>query len=238
VGIFRAGIWLIDSNDNRTWDPGVDANLTYGGAGDIPVTGDWTGDGRVRIGVFRNGIWTFDNNGNGVYDAADTQATFGGAGDKAVTGDWTGAGRTFIGVYRNGDWYLDWDGDRLWNETVDKRYSFGGAGYLPCTGDWTGNGKARSGLLQGIDPNNAVFTLDIDGDGALTANVDVSVSYGLRNDVPVCGQWGSTKKTQIGIFRDGQWDVDVNGDHNWNASDDRGWLFGGAGDIPVVFIRL
>ena len=71
------------------------------------MTGDWTGDGRMRVGVFRNGIWTFDTNGNGVYDAVDTTATFGGAGDKPVTGDWTGTGRTNIGVYRNGDWSLD-----------------------------------------------------------------------------------------------------------------------------------
>ena len=79
--------------------------------------------------------------------------------------------------------------------------------------------------------------MDIDGNGTYTANVDVSISYGLRNDIPVPGQWGSTKRAQIGIFRDGQWDVDVDGDYAWSAATDRTMLFGGAGDKPVVFVR-
>jgi hypothetical protein len=93
------------------------------------------------------------------------------------------------------------------------------------------------GLLQGVSPNNAFFTLDLDGNGTFTNGVDVSVSYGLRNDLPVTGQWGSTKRAQIGIFRDGVWNVDVDGDDVWNATNDRAMTFGGAGDTPVVFVR-
>jgi hypothetical protein len=159
------------------------------------------------------------------------------AGDKPVTGYWTGTARSMIGVYRNGDWYLDYDGDRVWNAAADKHYTFGGTGYLPCIGDWTNTGVSRLGLLQGVSPNNAFFTLDIDGNGTWTNSVDVSVSYGLRYDLPAAGQWGSTKRVQIGIFRDGEWDVDVDGNNVWNGAVDRSMSFGSAGDTPVVFVR-
>jgi hypothetical protein len=210
--------------------------FSFGAATDIPVTGDWSGDGRMRVGVFHDGTWTLDFNGNGVIDAGDVTATFGGAGDIPVTGDWTGSGRTGIGVYRNGEWFLDWDGDRLWNQSLDKHYVYGAAGDRPCTGDWSGNGTAKVGFLQPATPNNAYWFLDSNGNGVSDAP-DPSVSYGLNADIPVPGQWGSTKKSLIGIFRSGVWDVDLNGDNFWNASQDREMIFGGAGDTPVVFVR-
>ena len=127
---------------------------------------------------------------------------------------------------------------RSWNPPTDKQYVFGGTDYIPFTGDWTASGITRSGLFQGVSPNNAFFTLDIDGNGTYNAPPDFSTSYGLRYDIPVPGQWGTTKRSQIGIFRDGIWNVDVNGDYAWNATDDRAMTFGGAGDTPVVFVRL
>lgn len=236
LGVFRMGTWYIDSNNNGSWDPGIDATFTYGLATDIPVTGDWTGEGRPRVGVFRGPTWILDENGDGVLDGADPTSNFGLAGDVPVTGDWTGGGRTLIGVYRNGDWYLDIDGDRTWNPSVDKHYSFGGTGYQACTGDWTGTGVSRLGLFQPVSPNNAIFTLDINGDGTYSSG-DVSVYYGLHDDIPVPGQWGNTRRSQIGIFRGGVWNLDADGDDVWNGAVDLAFTFGGAGDTPVVFVR-
>ena len=56
-----------DYNGNGVWEgPAVDTKYIFGLAGDIPVVGDWNGDGRTKIGVFRNGIWYLDFNGNRV----------------------------------------------------------------------------------------------------------------------------------------------------------------------------
>jgi hypothetical protein len=129
------------------------------------------------------------------------------------------------------------DGDRTWNPSIDRHYSFGGTGYQACTGDWTGSGVSRVGLFQPVSPNNAYFTLDIDGNGTWTNGVDVSVSYGLHDDIPVTGQWGNTRRSQIGIFRGGLWNLDVDGNDVWNASVDLATSFGQAGDTPVVFVR-
>ena len=57
IGVFRNGMWYLDTNGNNTWNAGVDAAIPFGMAGDIPVVGDWNGSGTTKIGVFRNGIW-------------------------------------------------------------------------------------------------------------------------------------------------------------------------------------
>lgn len=86
-GIFRSGIWLIDVDDSGLWDAG-DALLFWGQTGDIPVVGDWNGDGRAKVGVFRNGVWWLDVNGNGSWDTGDRTVLWGQAGDLPVYGNW------------------------------------------------------------------------------------------------------------------------------------------------------
>ena len=76
---------------------GVAATATYsfGLTGDIPVMGNWNGNGTKRIGIFRNvggfGTWFVDTNGNHVFDVsgADQVFSFGLAGDQPVVGFWT-----------------------------------------------------------------------------------------------------------------------------------------------------
>ncbi len=71
--------------------------------GDVPVVGDWNGDGRSKIGVFRHdGAWFLDANGNGVLDSGDLAFQYTAtAGDVPVVGDWNHDGRTKTGVFRN-----------------------------------------------------------------------------------------------------------------------------------------
>jgi hypothetical protein len=190
----------------------------------------------MRVGIFQNGIWTFDENGNGILDAGiDAQATFGGAGDQPVTGDWAGSGRTNIGVFRNGEWFLDYDGNRVWNDTIDKHYVFGQTGDRACTGDWSGAGHSNIGVLRGVGPNNGIWYLDLNGNGVIGSS-EGPVYYGLAADLPVPGPWGPGSISYIGIFRNGQWDVDINGNRYWDP--DRSMLFGVTGDLPIVFKRL
>jgi hypothetical protein len=82
-------MWFLD-NGNGVWDPGVDTVYqNFGAPDDIPVTGDWNGDGRTEVGAWRRGTWFLDN-GNGRWDAGvDTiYQNFGAADDIPVTGNW------------------------------------------------------------------------------------------------------------------------------------------------------
>ena len=40
----------------------------FGGSSDVPIAGDWNGDGIRSIGVFHNGKWHFDMDGDGISD--------------------------------------------------------------------------------------------------------------------------------------------------------------------------
>ena len=119
IGIYRPsnGLWILDTNGDGVMDAG-DAvfNLHIGtAAGDIPVVGDWNGDGRSKVGYFRQGfLWILDTNGNHVFEQGIDQVfAFGGiAGDVPVVGDWTGTGVSKIGVFRQGFlWVLDANGN-------------------------------------------------------------------------------------------------------------------------------
>jgi hypothetical protein len=97
IGVFfpRKGQWYLDANGNGTQDKcRVDICLkNFGNKGDLPVSGDWDGTGKVRIGVFRpsTGEWLLDINGNGKFDGCTIDACpgpFGHVGDLPVVGKW------------------------------------------------------------------------------------------------------------------------------------------------------
>ena len=79
AGIYRNGSWNWDKNGNGIWEGCTvdDCGQPFGGyPGDVPVAGDWTGDGIAKIGIYRQGQWYLDKNGNGAWDdcAIDTCA--------------------------------------------------------------------------------------------------------------------------------------------------------------------
>jgi hypothetical protein len=125
MGVFRNGNWYLDYNGDGRWSgcgttATTDRCYTYGMAGDIPVVGDWSGDGVSKIGLFRNGNWYLDYNGDAQWSGCGTTAgtdrcySYGMAGDMPVVGNWNGEGVVKIGVFRNGMWYLDYKGTNIW----------------------------------------------------------------------------------------------------------------------------
>src|SRR5262249_37338124 len=77
VAVYRNGPWFVDWNGNKQWDATDAAHVfVFGYPGDIPVTGDWNGDGRLKAGVYRNGAWFVDWNGNNQWDAVDAAHVF------------------------------------------------------------------------------------------------------------------------------------------------------------------
>jgi hypothetical protein len=147
------GGWILGTADGYTrgyasWNgPLIDvADAHFGTATDLPVVGDWDGDGRSQLGVFRQGRWYLDANGNREWDAGlDTVCdAFGAPTDLPVAGDMDGDGVSEIGVYRR-------------TPAGGTRSGRNGAGRLsghrrhrsvpgrsarwrpPVTGDWGGN---------------------------------------------------------------------------------------------------
>jgi hypothetical protein len=177
-----------------------------------------------KIGVYHNGVWYLDANGNGVWDGAPTDRLyyFGGgvANGKPVTGDWNNSGTTKIGIFSNGTWYLDLNGNGAWNGTpTDAIYYFGGGipGALPVTGDWDGSGTTNLGVY---DPASGTWYLDYNGNGTWDGpTVDRMYTFhpGIAGATPITGTWAGTTATGIGVYSDGVWYLDLNGNGIWDG---------------------
>ena len=123
----------------------VDHVFGTGDGEEIPVTGDWNGNGIRSIGTFRDGEWQMDVNGDGKFDFRDETAQFGRAGDRPLVGDFDGDGVEEIAVYRNGTWIMDTNGNRELDAT-DKTFEMGGAADKPVVGDFDGDGVDEPAL--------------------------------------------------------------------------------------------
>jgi len=244
VGVYHQGTWYLDASGNGAWDgTPTDSLFSFGGglANAQAVAGDWTGTGASKIGVFSDGTWYGDLNGSGTWDGQppDGLATFGAGipGALAVVGDWSGTGTVKIGVYKDGAWWVDYNGNSAWDgPAIDRTFSFdaGIAGAVPVAGDWNGTGAANLGVYQ-----DGVWYLDLNGNGVwdgAPADGIYTFGAGLAGAVPVTGDWTGTGRTMIGIYADGTWYLDMNGNYAWDGIPvDTLLSFGGglAGATPV-----
>ena len=66
-GFFQDGAWYVRLAGKSANDKSSEIVIQFGVSGDIPVVGDWDGDGRDNLGVFRpqQGKWYFDLDGKG-----------------------------------------------------------------------------------------------------------------------------------------------------------------------------
>jgi len=265
IGVFNNGSWRLDYKGTGVFvgcgapaDPTKDLCATYGGVGDIPIVGDWNGDGKTKIGVYRGGYWYLDYSGKGAWvgcgapanPARDTCTLYGAATDYPVVGDWNGDGRTKIGVYRGGYWYLDYSGKHAWvgcgapaDPTKDTCSFYGAATDYPVIGDWNGDGKTKIGVYRG-----GYWYLDYSGKHAWVGcgapadpTKDTCSFYGATTDYPIVGDWNGDGRTKIGVFRGGNWYLDYSGKHAWvgcgaptDSTKDTCYSFGWNGGTPIV----
>ena len=80
----------------------------------------------------------------------------------------------------------------------------------------------------GIDSNTAIVT-----DPWHVAWFTSTTFFGTSTDVPVVGDWDGTGRKRIGVFRNGTWLLDTNGNGYLDAGD-LTVNFGQTGDLPVV----
>ncbi|HEY7559650.1 MAG TPA: fibronectin type III domain-containing protein [Candidatus Binatia bacterium] len=150
LGVFHptTGYWYLDKNGDGTFGSCRRDQCAYLSVymnGDLPVVGDWDGDGVAHLGLFRpsTGQWFLEYNGNRSWNGCGKDrciGSFGVPGDRPVTGDWNGSGKSKIGVFRpsTGQWMLDFNGNGTWDGCgVDVCVtSFGVAGDIPVAGKW------------------------------------------------------------------------------------------------------
>jgi hypothetical protein len=210
----------------------------FGAGTDIPVVGDYNGDGKDDVAVFRpsNGIW---------YVRGIGEFRYGESGDYLVVGDYNGDGVDDIAVYRpsNGTWYISTRGN----------FHFGEAGDIPVPGDYNGDGWDDIAVYR---PSNGTWYISTRGDFV----------YGQSGDIPLPGDYNGDGADDLAVFRpsNGTWYISTRGDFVYGQNGDiplpgdyngDGWAdiavfrsdagvwyirgmdayeFGSDGDIPVV----
>ncbi|MEM7483435.1 MAG: hypothetical protein AAF481_19915 [Acidobacteriota bacterium] len=229
-GVYRAGTWILDTDASRSFTSGVDAVFGYGQGGDIPVVGDWDGDGADEVGLYRNGTWILDTDGSRSFTAGvDAVFGYGLAMDVPVVGDWDGDGADEVGVFRDGWWTLDTDGSRSFTSGVDAGFGFGLSTDRPRVGDWDGDGADEVGLYR-----DGWWILDSDGSRSFTAGVDAGFTYGNSTDLGVVGDWNGDGADEVGVFRAGWWILDIDGSRSFTSGVDPGFRFGNGTDQPAA----
>lgn len=168
----------------------AERSFGYGRAEDVPVMGDWDGDGTTTPGVFRDGTWHLrEANAAG---PADTTVALGPADGLPVVGDWDGDGDDDVGIVHGGRWRLDTDHDGR----PEHEFSYGRPGDDPLVGDWDGDGVSTPAVRRGR-------TYHLRGQNAAGV-ADRTFVYGLASDRPVVGPWTGADD-RIGVVRGDRW---------------------------------
>ncbi len=167
-------VWYL-RNENSSGTNDIPA-FAYGHAGDIPIVGDWDGNGTWTPGHITTNtsgqlVWYLRNENTGGGD--DVSFTFGNMGDTPVVGDWDGNGTFTPGVIKAGSntWEL-----RNENTTgsADLTFGYGNGTGIPIVGDWDGNGTWTPGVISGN-------TWSLRNENS-SGNADLVFSYGSTGD--------------------------------------------------------
>ncbi len=163
--------------------------VRFGSAGDVPVVGDWNGDGRTDLGVYRAATHTFEIAEGGVVRTISTPFSV-GRDEQPLAGDWDGGGRDTVALYRPADHLLRWAAanlpDTQWRQTREE----GGANSV-VAGKWRCNGRTELAFFS--PPGSFRFPAD---DAAGTP-----FPFARSGDVPVAGDWNGDGTVTIGVYR-------------------------------------
>jgi hypothetical protein len=195
TGGFSAGAWRVNkvNAEQLSTSAGVFASYRWGRSGDIPVVGDWDGDGIQTIGVVR---FNAARNSNHVAlrnsDGSRLDFWYGRRGDRILVGDWDGNGTWTPAAVRAGVWSL-----RNSNSTgpADATVTFGRSGDRYLAGDWDGDGDFTPGVQRA-----GTFGLRNSGGSGPS---EVRVRFGRPSDQGFAGDWNGDGIWTPGVLRGG-----------------------------------
>ena len=139
--------------------------LPWGTVGDVPMRGDFDGDGKMDAAVFRpsDSRWYILQSSNGQirYDY------WGLSTDKFVNADYDGDGRTDAAVFRSGAWYIkqSLNGQMLY-------YNWGLSSDVPVPADYDADGKTDVAVYR-----NGAWYIRMSSTGSMSVGF-----FGLGND--------------------------------------------------------
>jgi len=190
-----SGVWYL-----RDAGTGDTTSFYFGNPGDVPLMGDWDGDGVDTPGMYRQSdgfVYLSNSNTEGV---ADIRFFFGDPSDVPLAGDFDGDGFDTVSIYRpsNQTFYvineLGADGGGL--GAADFSYVFGNPGDAPFSGDFDGDGIDTFGLHR--ESTGLVYFRNSHTGGI----ADSQFIYGDPGDKIIAGKWTTEHTTDtVGLYR-------------------------------------
>ena len=211
VAVFRpsTSTWFVKNDTGYTTE-------LLGQPGDVPVSGDYDGDGNTDYAIYRNGSWQIRRSSDG----GTTSKQFGLAGDIPVRGDYDGDGIADLTVFRpsTGVWYVEKS-----NGTGYIILRYGMDGDIPVASDLDGDGQTDIALFR---PSNGVWYWIKSSTGENGA-----AQFGLDGDIPIAGDFDGDGADDISVWRPstGVWYIWRSSDANYDIRP-----FGMASDVPVA----
>jgi hypothetical protein len=133
--------------DGVRWFQVNGATYQWGYDSDVPVSGDFDGDGQPDIAVFRpwDGNWWILTSSSGFYSYLTYQ--WGTSGDIPVTGDYDSDGRTDIAIFRpwDGNWWILTSSSGFYSYLT---YQWGTYGDVPLPGDYDYDGRTDIAVFR------------------------------------------------------------------------------------------
>jgi hypothetical protein len=196
TGGFSKGVWRVNNAnaEQLSRSARVFATYRYGRAGDVPVVGDWDGDGTQTVGVVRpsraagTNRFFLRNAGGSVLSF-----TYGRYGDRILVGDWDGNGTWTPAAVRAGVWAL-----RNTNSAgpADVTVRFGQAGDRYLAGDWDGDRDFTPAVRRG-----GTFWFR---NAAGTGPAQLHTTFGRPGDQGFVGDWDGNGTWTPGVLRGGR----------------------------------
>jgi len=226
-GIMRAGgaqgglnLWYAPSLTNG---PAV-FQIAFGQPGDIPVVGDYDGDGKADAVIYRpsTGLWYGPR--TGAAQIVIQEINGGQAGDVPMPCDYDGDAKADPVYYRPsaGRFY----GRKTTGGVFD--LTIGAPGDVPVAGDFNGDGKCDAGIFRASQQPNGLWYAPYSGGGGA-----FQIYFGAPSDVLVVADYDGDGVADAAIYRpsNGLWYGPRTGAAAIAVQVNIGYQ---AGDVPVV----
>jgi len=227
IGVYKNGLFYL-RNTNSSGPQ--DILVVYGGdASDLPVVGDWNGDGIDTVGVYRNSTGFFFLSDSNTTPNVDYTVLFGNPGDTPFAGKWTadmtGSG---VGVYRNSNGIL-YQRKSLTSGFDDFFAIFGNPGDVGFAGDWDANGFDSIGVYRS---SNLTWFLSNNSSPSGITFSDIDFVLDTSGATPVAGDWdGDGDSTPGWLTASGVFSLHPN---NSIVGPDNVFAYGPANALPVA----
>ncbi len=135
-----------------------------------------------------------------------------------------------VGVYSSGAWRID--AARSFLQSGSLYFAWGTSGWIAVSGDWNGDGVSKVGVYN---PTTGYWLLDMDNNRRFEPATDRYFHWGNStngNMIPVVGDWNGDGTSEVGVYQNGNWYLDLNGNRFLDAGESFAW--GPTNGLPVM----